>query len=219
MNKSKLWRTFTNEMFVTFQMIFIGTGSIVASEIYPELIGPFGIAVCFGLTIYVGIMLFGRISNAHMNPAPTVLYFLCGKINSKITLTLIVAQTIGAFIASFLIYLVSPFDSTLGATLPSVNLGLAWGIEFSFTSILLTAACLLNQTSVPKFGIVLGTLAFLCTWIAFPLTGASMNPIRSIAPAILSGHLEHLWIYITAPLSAAGFVYFLNKYFKLENRF
>lgn len=139
MGNIKFWRTFLFEVFVTFQMVFIGTGAIVVNQKYPDLLGDFGIGVSFGLAIYVGIMLFGRISNAHMNPAATVLLGLCGKINLKISSTLIISQAIGAFAASFIMYLISPMDSTLGSTSPNVGILNSWLIEFGLTTILLTA--------------------------------------------------------------------------------
>jgi|TARA_R110000737_G_scaffold347664_1_gene379710 aquaporin NIP len=219
MSVSRLWKTLIYEIFVTFQLIFIGTGAIIVNQKYTGTLGDFGIGICFGLAIYVGIMLFGRISNAHMNPAATLLLRACGKINSKIAAILIISQIIGAFIASFILYTISPMDSTLGSTAPNAGILNSWFIEFGLTTILLIAVCLVSNMKVPLVAFILGSIVFLEAWLAGPLTGASMNPIRSIAPAVVSGNTENLWIYITAPFTASGLVYGLNRTFKLDSIF
>jgi aquaporin NIP len=216
MSDFKSHKNFFLEIVVTFQMVFIGTGSIVVSEKYHTIIGDFEIGMCFGLAIYLGIMLFAKMSNAHMNPAATILLLSSGKIKNKIAVTLLLAQLIGALIASLLLSLIAPAGSGLGSTMPHVGIWNSWIIEFGLTSFLLIVLYSLNNAKISTVASVIGTVVFLEAWLAGPLTGASMNPFRSLAPAIVSGNLDSLWIYLTAPFAASGFVYLLNKNFKLN---
>jgi aquaporin NIP len=215
----KLGNNFFLEILVTFQMVFIGTGSIVVSLNYPGFLGDFGIGVCFGFSIYAGIMLFGRLSKAHMNPAATLFLLLEKKINKKIAGTLILAQFIGAFAASFLLSYFAPTVSELGSTTPHAGVFYSWWIEFGLTSILLITLCFLSKARLPWVALLIGLVIFFEAWLAGPLTGASMNPFRSLAPALVSGNSQYVWVYITAPLAASVFVHVLNSKFKLDEIF
>lgn len=216
MTISKTSKLFIHEVIVTFQLVFIGTGSIVASEIYPQNIGDFGIGICFGLAVFLGILFFGRISNAHMNPAATLFSFMNQGINKAQTIVLLAAQVFGGLFASYFISLLAPINSNLGSTFPKAGLLNSWFIEFGLTFILICGVWFVRNYSVIKVAFVLGAIVFLEAWLGGPFTGASMNPIRSIVPAIFSGKLEYIWLYISAPLAATLAVFLLIKKGKLN---
>jgi aquaporin NIP len=204
-------KDFIFESIVTFQLIFIGTGSIVYSQQHPERLGDFGIGLCFGFSVFIGILFFGRFANAHMNPAATLFEFLQGKLTGTKLFVLVRAQILGAMLASFAMQQLSPENSNLGATFPNAGISNSWWIEFGMTTLLLFAIFIMEKQKVVVVAITLGVVIFLEAWLGGPFTGASMNPIRSLAPALISGNFTDVWIYITAPFSAVLFVYLLLK--------
>jgi len=211
MSIHKASKLFIFEAFVTFQLLFIGTSSIVASEMYPHIIGDFGIGICFGLAVFSGILFFGRFSTAHMNPAASLFAFLNNEINLKRLTVILFAQSVGALFASYLILQLAPYNSNLGTTFPRAGILNTWVIEFGLTFLLMTTIWIARKQSVLRIAIALGFIIFLEAWLGGPFTGASMNPIRSIAPAIFSGNLEHLWIYISAPFAAVLIVFLIIR--------
>ena len=115
-------------------------------------------------------------------------------------------QAIGAFIASVVLHLLFPDHATLGATLPNGSVMQSWVMEFILTLILMTVILGVSTGSKEKgvlAGIAIGSTIALEAMFAGPVCGASMNPFRSLAPAIVSGHVEHLWIYLSAPFAGA----------------
>ncbi len=194
------------EMIGTFALVFCGTGAIIINNESHGAITNLGIAISFGLIVMVMIYAFGSVSGAHLNPAVTLAFASAGLSSKKEILPYIAAQLIGALIASSTLHFLFPHDLTLGTTQPS---GAAWQsfvLEFALTFILMLVILLTSQgiKEVRKFvGLIVGAVVLLEALFAGPICGASMNPARSIAPAVVSMNLEHLWIYILAPIAGA----------------
>lgn len=195
----------TAETFGTFALVFAGTGAIVVNEIHGG-ITHVGIALTFGLIVAAMIYALGGVSGSHMNPAVSLALCVAGRFPRRELLPYAVAQTAGAFAASALLAAMFPESQTLGATLPSGSAGQSWVMEFVLTTILMVV--ILGVISGSKearvfAGVAIGATIALEAMFAGPVCGASMNPVRSFAPAVVSGHVEHLWVYLSAPVVGA----------------
>jgi aquaporin NIP len=195
------------ELIGTFALVFCGTGAIVINQQTGGIVTHVGIAITFGLIVMAMIYALGDISGAHLNPAVTIAFTIAKRFDVKQTLPYIMSQLIGAFIASFTLRILFPSNDTLGATLPSGTDMQSFLLEviLSFFLMLVIINVATGSKEQGMFaGLAIGFTVLLEAMFAGPVCGASMNPARSIAPAIVSGHLEHLWIYIAAPISGAG---------------
>lgn len=191
----------------TFCLVFVGTGAIVINQLSQGTISHLGIAASFGLVVMVLIYTFGDHSGAHFNPAVSIAFWLNKRFPGTSVGPYILAQLIGAFCASLSIKALFPDATSLGETIPSGSVIQSFSLEAFLTFFLIVV--ILNVTSGSKekgllAGIAIGATVGLEALFAGPISGASMNPVRSIAPAIVSGHITNLWIYIAAPLIAAG---------------
>jgi aquaporin NIP len=190
----------------TFALVFAGTGAIVVNNSSGGAIGHAGIALTFGLIVLAMIHTFGDVSGAHLNPAVTLGLALARRFRWADMPGYITAQLIGAIAASALLLSLFPDSPTLGATLPSGP-----PMQSFIFEILLTAMLILTVLSVTSgakekgvtAGIAISSVIALEAMFAGPVCGASMNPARSLAPALVSGELQHLWIYLTAPVLGA----------------
>ena len=194
------------EAFGTFALVFAGTGAIVVNATHGGSITHVGIALTFGLIVLAMIYALGDVSGAHLNPAVTLAFVVAGRFSIHDVPRYVVAQALGAFAASFVLQLMFPDHPTLGATLPSGSPVQSWVMEFILTLILMTVILGVSTGSEEKgvlAGIAIGSTIALEALFAGPVSGASMNPIRSLAPAVVSGHLEHLWVYLSAPIAGA----------------
>src|SRR5580698_3813221 len=199
------------EFIGTFSLVFAGTGAIVINDASGGSITHVGIALTFGLVILAMIYAVGDISGAHFNPAVTGGFWLAGRFSGKRVFPFIAAQCLGAFLASGILHLLFPTHATLGTTLPAGSDGQSFVLELILTFLLMFV--ILNVSTGAKekgitAGIAVGAVMGLEAMFAGPICGASMNPVRSLAPAIVSGHLEHLWIYLTAPFAGAALAVF-----------
>jgi len=190
------------EMIGTFALVFAGTGAIVINEISNDTITHVGIALTFGLVILAMIYTFGDISGAHFNPAVTIGFWAARRLPGRETLPYIFSQGLGAFLASGSLRFLFPQSRLLGATMPAGSELQSLILETILTFFLMLT--ILNVSTGAKekgitAGIAVGAVIGLEAMFAGPICGASMNPARSIAPALVSGHLEHLWIYCVAP--------------------
>lgn len=199
-------RKYLAELLGTFALVFCGTGAIIINQEASGVISHLGIAITFGLIVTAMIYTFGDISGAHFNPAVTIAFWAAKEFPVSQILPYIISQAIGAFLASFTLHFLFPHNIFLGATLPAGLPMQSFVLEFILTFMLMLV--ILHEAKGSKeqglvAGLVIGSVVLLEALFAGPICGASMNPIRSIAPAIISGHLEHLWIYILAPISGA----------------
>jgi aquaporin NIP len=194
------------EFFGTFALVFAGTGAIIINDISNGSISHIGIAFTFGLVVLAMIYSLGDISGAHFNPAVTLGFLASGRFPSHLVIPYIASQCLGALLASIILKLLFPQHSTLGMTLPSGLVFQSFILEVILSWLLMFV--ILNVSTGAKekgltVGIVIGAVVALEALFAGPICGASMNPARSLAPAIVSAHLESLWVYLTAPIIGA----------------
>lgn len=187
----------------TFALVFCGTAAIVIDEFTNGAITQPGIALTFGLIVMGMIYAFGDISGGHFNPAVTIAFAFAKKFKWKEVTPYVVAQLIGACLASGFVFFLFPYSETLGATIPQLDVFRVFIFELLLSFFLMVV--IINVSTGSKeigviAGIAVGGIIALEAMFAGPITGASMNPARSIAPALISGILDHLWIYITAPI-------------------
>lgn len=194
------------ELIGTFFLVLLGCGAVVVNSLYGVL-GHLGVAVSFGLVVMVMIYSVGNLSGAHLNPAVTLGFFLAGRIKTGDLLGYLPAQFLGAVLASFLLKAAFPQAGTLGATLPDTGAGLAVATEITATALLMFVILNVSTGHMEKgimAGVAVGGTVTLLALVAGPLTGASMNPARSLGPALAQGDLSSLWIYLTAPFAGAA---------------
>jgi aquaporin Z len=196
------------EILGTFALVFAGTGAIVIDQVRNGAITHVGIALTFGLIVLAMIYTVGDISGAHLNPAVTLGFWTARRLPGRDVLPYITSQFTGAILASALLRFLFPENKLLGATMPAGSESQSFILETVLTFFLMLT--ILNVSTGAKekgvtAGIAIGAVIALEAMFAGPVCGASMNPARSLAPALVSGHFEHLWIYsIAPPLGAVG---------------
>lgn len=199
------------EFIGTFGLVFIGTGSIIVNEQTNGSVGLVGIAFAFGLIVATMIYTFEKISEAHFNPAVTISFAIDKLISKKEALIYIVFQILGAIFASFLLHILFPDNKNLGTTLPSGTI-LQSGIMEIITTFLLMMVIFKtkdpNQSSA-IIGITIGAVITAMIFVAGPISGGSFNPARSIGPALISGNLQHLWLYLVTPTIGTVLAFFV----------
>lgn len=198
-------KKYVAEAIGTFTLVFCGTGAIVINDVTNGSVTHVGIAITFGLIVMAMIYAFGNISGAQINPAVSIAFAITDRFETKYLLPFIIAQLIGAFLASLTLKLMFPTHETLGSTLPFDMAIQTFVLELILTYILMMVILFVSQNkAVNQFaGVAIGATVLLEAMFAGPISGASMNPARSIAPAIVSGHLEHLWVYIFSTIIGA----------------
>jgi aquaporin NIP len=196
------------EFLGTFALVFAGTGAITINDATGGTVSHVGVALTFGLVVLAMIYAVGDVSGAHLNPAVTLGFFVAHRLPARCVAPYVFSQCVGAFAASFVLYLLFPTHATLGATLPAGPAVQSFVLEIILTWILMFV--ILSVSVGPKekgvlAGIAVGAVIGFEALFAGPVSGASMNPARSLAPAIVAGRLEHLWVYLTAPFIGACF--------------
>jgi aquaporin Z len=194
------------EFLGTFGLVFAGTGAMVISHASHGAITHAGIAMTFGLIVLAMIYAFGDVSGAHFNPAVTTAFAAARRFPWREVPGYVAAQLGGAFAASGLLRMLFPADETLGATLPAGSATQSFILEIVLTFLLMLVILSVSTGDKEKgitAGIVVGAVIALEAMFAGPISGASMNPARSLAPAVVSGHLETIWIYLAAPVLGA----------------
>ena len=195
------------EFIGTFALVFAGTGAIVINDVSQGAITHVGIALTFGLVVLAMIYTLGDISGAHLNPAVSLGFWVARRFPGSAVGLYVTSQSAGALAASLLLRLLFPSHSTLGATLPAGSQWQSFILEFVLTFLLMFV--ILNVSTGAKekgitAGIAIGSVIGLEAMFAGPICGASMNPARSLAPALVSGHLTGLWLYLLAPITGAA---------------
>ncbi|CAI8261347.1 MAG: Aquaporin Z 2 [Polaribacter sp. SA4-10] len=213
-------KKYISEFIGTFSMIFCGTGAMTVNEITGGEVTHVGIAITWGLIVMAMIYAFGETSGAHFNPAVTIAFAYAKKFAWKEVPKYIIAQILGAFAASLILWFLFPTSENLGATIPTVDVGRAFVMELLLTFFLMVV--IINVSTGSKeigiiAGIAVGAVVLLEAMFAGPITNASMNPARSIAPAIVSGKMQHLWMYILAPILGAILAVISCKLVKEDN--
>jgi aquaporin Z len=191
----------------TFALVFAGTGAIVVDDLFGGSLTHLGVALTFGLVVTTMIYAVGDVSGAHLNPAVSIGFWLARRLPAREVPPYVVSQCVGALAASSLLRLLFRGHGTLGATAPSVGLLSGFVLElvisFFLMFVILGVASGSKERGIMA-GISVGATVCLCALFAGPVTGASMNPARSLGPALVAGQLSSLWLYVTAPLLGAG---------------
>jgi aquaporin Z len=199
-------RKLASECLGTFALVFAGTGAIIIDHASNGAITHPGVALTFGLIILAMIYTFGDVSGAHFNPAVTIAFAAARRLPWREIPGYIAAQLCGAFAASGLLRFMFPSDLTLGATFPAGSTMQSFVMETVLTFLLMLVILSVSTGAKEKgitAGVAIGAVIGLEAMFAGPISGASMNPARSLAPAIVSGHIEHLWLYMAAPILGA----------------
>jgi aquaporin Z len=213
-------KNYIAEFIGTFAMIFCGTGAMTINEVTGGDVTHVGIGITWGLIVMAMIYAFGEISGAHFNPAVSIAFAYAKKFSWKEVPKYIFFQVAGAFAASLLLMWLFPKSELLGATIPSVDIWRAFVLELILTFFLMVV--IINVSTGSKeigmmAGIAIGSVVLLEALFAGPITNASMNPARSLAPNIVSGHIKGLWLYILAPIIGALLAVVSCKFVKHEN--
>ena len=212
-------KRFVAELIGTFIVVVLATGSVVVDAKFGGKLGLPFIAFAPFVGIAVGVYLFGKISMAHFNPAVTLGFLITGHITKLQLLQYLTAQITGALIASVFVMYVIGTEASLGTNAPdySYPLPLVFGIEVLATAMLMAVIYLVVYTRGLRRlgGLAIGATVGLDIFFLAFISGASMNPARSLAPALLSGILGNLWLYWTATFIGSFSVAFLvRKRFK-----
>ena len=196
------WRKYIAEYFGTFALVFAGTGAIVVDDVTNGGVGNLGIAAAFGLVVMVMVYSLGDISGAHINPAVTLGFAISRHFPvSKVPLYWI-SQFGGAITASLLVRLLFGNTASLGATIPRTSITTSFILEI-ILGIFLMVVIMAVATGTKEVGgmaaIAIGGTIALGAIFAGPISGASINPARSFAPALVTGDLKDVWVYLLAP--------------------
>ena len=197
-----MFKKYLAEFLGTFFIVLIGCGAIVINQQYNGVITHLGISIIFGVIVCLVIYAFSK-QSTHFNPAVSIALFLSKKLSLKHLIAFIIFQISGVIVASIILHFIFPSNQLIGTTQPNGYWLLSFGLEFILTFILLTLIFILDKYPTKYAGLLIGLLIFLEAYFAGPICGASMNPARSIGPAIVSGHLNYLWLYIIAPTMGA----------------
>lgn len=215
---SKLTTTqkkFFAELVGTFIVVASATGSIVFDAILGGILGIPFIAFAPFVGVAICVYLFGKVSMAHFNPAVTIGYLITGRLRKNLLAWYFGAEIIGALLASVFVKYVIGTEANLGANVPNYDFSLSviFGIEVLASGLLMAViyAVVLTKGLRGFSGIAIGGIVGLDIFFFGLISGASMNPARSLAPALLSGHLEDLWLYLTATFVGTSLVALLVR--------
>jgi aquaporin NIP len=195
------------ELIGTYMLVFCGTGAIIINQEMNGVITHPGIAATFGLIVAAVIYALGDVSGAHINPAVTIAFALRKVFPAKEIIPYIVSQSIGAILASLSLHLLFPLNEQLGGTSPAGSIIQTFILEILLTFFLMFVILRVSHGSREQgimAGMAIGAVVLLEALFAGPITGASMNPARSLGPALVSGELQFLWIYIAAPIMGSS---------------
>ena len=192
------------EFIGTFALVFIGAGAVANGNVL------ISVALAHGFTVIFLIYIFGNISGAHVNPAITFAIYIAKKIPAKIAFYYIIVQLLGASVAALLLFNIHNQDQNInfGAVVPNlkkINIFSAFIVEAILTFFLVNSVLIaaISKKAGALAGNVIGFTLIACIMVGGPLTGAGLNPARSFGPALVSGNLEFIWLYILAPLTGA----------------
>jgi aquaporin NIP len=201
-----LGRRLGAEALGTFALVFFGAGAVMVAAEYGSF-GQLGIALAFGLVIAAMVYALGHISGAHLNPAVTLAFALSRHFPWRLVAGYWLAQAAGATAAALLLRASLGDVANVGATQPSGSDGQSflWEIVLTFVLMLVIMAVATDTRAVGEAAaIAIGGTVALDALVGGPISGASMNPARSLGPALAAGELGSLWIYLLAPSVGAA---------------
>ena len=206
MDRQMLSRRLCAEAFGTFCLVFAGTGAAVVDEVTGGGVTHVGVSLTFGLVVMVLIYALGNVSGCHINPAVTLGLCAAGRCDRSLVLPYLGSQCMGAFLASGTLRMLFRESGTLGATIPAGSALQSLVLEFVLTLILMFVILSVSSGfggASLLGGIIVGGVIGFEALFAGPISGASMNPARSLAPAVVTMRLDHVWIYVIAPIAGA----------------
>lgn len=213
---ASLTRRCIAELFGTFVLVALGPGAVMVAA-RTHAFGPAGVALAFGLAVTLVVASTGHIGGAHINPAVTLGFWSIGRFRSSDVLPYIVAQCVGAVLASFLCgWLLGPVGS-FGATIPALPLAQSFVVEMGYTGVLgfvIMGVATDERTPTAVAPFAIGITVFAGALVTGPLTGGSFNPARSLGPALASGNWTAHWLYWLAPI--VGMVLAMHFYEQLR---
>jgi aquaporin Z len=208
-------KKFVAEVIGTFIVVVLATGSVVINAKLNGILGLPFIAFAPFVGVAIGVYLFGKISMAHFNPAVSVGFLITKHITGKLFALYLLAEIVGAFLASLFVSIVIGREANLGANAPNYSypLPLIFGIEVLASALLMAVILTVVYTKGLKGfgGIVIGGIVGLDILFLAVISGASMNPARSLAPAVLSGVWTNLWLYRTATCVGTSLISLIYK--------
>lgn len=190
----------------TFCLVFAGTGAIVVNDVSGGTVSHVGIALTFGLVVMAMIYAVGDASGAHLNPAVTLGFWIARRLPGSAVAPYLASQIAGAFAASGLMRFLFT-HKTLGATHPAGAAMQSFILEIVLTAMLMFVILGVATGAKEKgilAGVAIGGVIAFEALFAGPISGASMNPARSLAPAVVSGLISDVWIYLAAPILGAA---------------
>ena len=196
------------ELLGTFALVFAGTGAIVVNDVSGGQVSHVGVSLTFGLVVMVMVFALGEISGAHLNPAVTLGFAVAGQLNWKTVPGYVAAQTAGAILASLFLKGLFPTHATLGSTVPAGSGAQSFALEIVLTFFLMTVVLSVSSGAKERglaAPFAVGGVVAMEALFGGPISGASMNPARSLGPALVSGHPGYLWLYLTAPVIGSLF--------------
>lgn len=190
----------------TLALVFCGTGAIIVNDLAGGIVTHAGVAIVFGLVVASMIYTIGDISGAHINPAVTMAFWFAKRMRGREVLPYVVSQLLGGVVASVLLLFILGSHPTMGATLPAGSASQSFALEIVLTFFLMLTIINVSTGAQEKgimAGAAIGSVVGLAAMFGGPISGASMNPARSLGPALVSGHWNTLWIYVAAPVTGA----------------
>ncbi len=194
------------EFLGTWALVFTGTGAVASHQEVVGQVTHVGIGIVFGCIVLALIYAFGDLSGAHFNPAVTLSFGVAGRFSKKEIIPYILAQCTGACLGSWCVSLLFPNNQTIGITLPAGSFSQAFLMEYLLTFLLMLVILQVSTGSKEKgvmAGVAIGAVVALEAIFGGPVSGASMNPARSLGPALFSGIWDSHWLYWLAPTLGA----------------
>jgi aquaporin Z len=200
-------RKLAAELLGTFALVFAGTGAVVVNDVSGGSITHVGVSLTFGLAVLTMIYAVGDVSGAHLNPAVTLGFWAGRRFSGRFVVPYVACQVTGALLASAALRLMFPAHPSLGATLPAGSAVQSFAMEVVLTFLLMFVILSVSTGSKEKgvlAGVAVGSVIGLEAMVGGPVSGGSMNPARSLAPALVAGQMSALWVYLTAPVLGAA---------------
>lgn len=216
--RASLLQCLAAEALGTALLLAFGTGAAVVNE-QTHALGHGGVAAAFGLVVLGLIQTLGPISGAHVNPAVTLAFWASGQFPGKRVGPYVLMQLAGGLAGSAFVKLLATGNSALGATRPAHSAAEALGIETVLTFWLMLVILRVSSGAREQgllAGLTISSTVALEALVFGPLTGASMNPARSLAPALMSGDLTHVWLYVVGPVTGALLAVLTDRLFNLN---